>query len=180
MFSPASLRTAACVFADKRKPRRSRNAWTGSSRAIRPSTFARKRIPIVPVKVSFSASACKRASRSSRITTAFGTCSLWGEHFFLPCPQNRLQWPPYPVLPEIESSSMEACRYLASRCRLPCLTPIPARRRAEQACRCKTRSINGGNRSGASTELAKYHRRPHAFLRSWLNSSSVRSNVVTP
>ena len=42
-------------------------------RGIRPSTFAGKRIPSVPVKDNFNAAACNRPSRSSRITTEPGT-----------------------------------------------------------------------------------------------------------
>ena len=73
--SPACLSTAACVFTDRRNPKRSRCASRGSIRGIRPSTLARKRIPSVPVNANFSASACNRPSRSSRITTAPGSCN---------------------------------------------------------------------------------------------------------
>src|ERR1035441_10645178 len=41
--SPACLSTAACVFTDRRNPKRSRCASRGSIRGIRPSTLARNK-----------------------------------------------------------------------------------------------------------------------------------------
>jgi hypothetical protein len=58
--------------------------------------------------------------------------------------------------------------------------PVHPRRRAERWCGCKRRLVSSGNRFGVGTGSAKYRRSPHALLRSWISSPSVRSNVFTP
>src|ERR1017187_4331526 len=87
--SPACLRTAARVLADKRNPKRSRCSSKWSIRGIRPSTFARSRIPIVPVKVNFNGSACNRPSPFIQDQRGGWKLRSQRQHFLFPNTQIR-------------------------------------------------------------------------------------------
>ena len=132
--SPACRRTAACVFADKRNPKRPRCSSNGSMRGIRPSTFARKRMPSVLVKVNFNASACNRPSRSSRITTTPGTSIPNASTSFSPAPRSAAVGTlSKPSGPESPARVVRGCP--ANRHQSPGRAPIHSRRRRNDGAR---------------------------------------------